>query len=336
MKYESSRRPAAAASSAAFPHWASSAGGAVRRAATLVALAVTVATVTLACSASSSAERHASVRVSYYLSLGDSLSVGVQPDAAGKSLPTEQGYANQLYAALRVGDPGLRLVKLGCSGETTHTMIDGGICSYPVHSQLAEAVRFLRAHRGKVSLVTIDIGANDPDSCISRASLGAIVSCVTKSFPETVANLTKIMSSIRAAAGGKARIVGMNYYVPALSQWRDGPRGPHHPPRCQRRHGPLGQQLARLSERLVVGYNKLLATVYQQFGARIANVFGAFHSGDFTDQVRVPGIGTVPRNVAAICLWTWECAASPRGPNEHARPIGYGVIALAFLLALRA
>ena len=65
------------------------------------------------------------------------------------------------------------------------------------------------------------------------------------------------------------------------------------------------------------------------------NVFGAFHSGDFTDKVRVPGIGTVPRNVAAICLWTWECAASPRGPNEHARPIGYGVIALAFLLALR-
>ncbi len=63
-------------------------------------------------------------------------------------------------------------------------------------------------------------------------------------------------------------------------------------------------------------------------------LFGAFHSGDFTDQVRVPGIGTVPRNVAAICLWTWECAASPRGPNEHARPIGYSVIALAFLLAL--
>src|SRR6204780_184207 len=232
MKYGSSSRPAAAAGSAAFPHRPSSAGGAVRRTATLVVLAATVAMATLACSASSSAARHPRVRVGYYLSLGDSLSVGVQPDAAGKSPPTGQGYANQLYAALRVGDPGLRLVKLGCSGETTHTMIDGGICSYPAHSQLAEAVRFLRTHRGKVSLVTIDIGANDPDSCISRASLGAVVSCVTKSFPETVANLTKIMSSIRAAAGDKVRIVGMNYYVPALSQWRDG---------------PLGQQLARLS-----------------------------------------------------------------------------------------
>ena len=286
----------------------------------LVVLAAIVATAAPACSATSSAARHASVRVrvSYYLSLGDSLSVGVQPDPAGKSLPTGQGYANQLAAALRLGDPGLRLVKLGCSGETTHTMIDGGICSYPARSQLAEAVRFLRAHRGKVSLITIDIGANDPDSCISRPSVGAVVSCVTKSFPQTVANLTKIMGSIRAAAGNKVRVIGMNYYVPALSQWRDG---------------PAGEQLARLSEGLVVGYNKLLATVYHQFGARVANVFGAFHSGDFTDKVRVPGIGTVPRNVASICLWTWECAASPRGPNEHARPIGYGVIALAFLLA---
>jgi lysophospholipase L1-like esterase len=275
------------------------------------------ATATLT-SAARAPERRASPRTSYYLSLGDSLSQGVQPDPAGASLPTQQGYPNQLYAALHLGDPGLRLVKLGCSGETTHTMIDGGICSYPAGSQLAEAVRFLRAHRGQVSLITIDIGANDPDSCISRPSIGAVASCVTKSFPETVANLTKIMSTIRGAAGRQVRIIGMNYYVPALAEWRNG---------------FAGQELARLSERLVVVYNGLLDSVYQQFGARVANVFGAFHSGDFTDQVRVPGIGTLPRNVAAVCLWTWECAPAPRGPNEHARAIGYGVIALAFLLA---
>ena len=134
-------------------------------------------------------------RPSYYLALGDSLSQGVQPDAAGASLPTGQGYADQLYAALRRGDPGLRLVKLGCSGETTaHDDRRRRICCYPAHSQLAEAISFLRAHRGQVSLITIDIGANDPDSCISRASLGAGRLCVTKSFPETAANLTKIMT----------------------------------------------------------------------------------------------------------------------------------------------
>jgi lysophospholipase L1-like esterase len=297
----------------------------VRRVATLVALATAVVAATTPAgaattltSAAGAPMRHASSRTSYYLSLGDSLSQGVQPDPAGASLPTQQGYPDQLYAALHLGDPGLRLVKLGCSGETTHTMIHGGICSYPAGSQLAEAARFLRAHRGQVSLITIDIGANDPDSCISRPSIGAVASCVTKSFPETVANLTKIMITIRVAGGRQVRIIGMNYYVPALAEWRNG---------------FAGQELARLSERLVVVYNRLLASVYQTFGARVANVFGAFHSGDFTDQVRVPGIGTLPRNVAAVCLWTWECAPAPRGPNEHARAIGYGVIALAFLLA---
>jgi lysophospholipase L1-like esterase len=194
----------------------------VRRVAALVALATAVVAATVPASfapvpasaapmltgGARAPGRHASPRISYYLSLGDSLSQGVQPDPAGASLPTQQGYPNQLYAALRAGHPGLRLVKLGCSGETTHTMIHGGICSYPAGSQLAEATRFLRAHRGQVSLITIDIGANDPDSCITRPSIGAVASCVTKSFPETVANLTKIMSTIRAAAGRQVRVIG--------------------------------------------------------------------------------------------------------------------------------
>ena len=39
----------------------------------------------------------------FYLALGDSLSQGVQPDAAGASVETGQGYADQLYAALLPG-----------------------------------------------------------------------------------------------------------------------------------------------------------------------------------------------------------------------------------------
>src|ERR1700683_4064220 len=97
MKYESSSRPAAAASSAVFPDRPSSAGGSVRRPATLAVLAATVAMPTLACSASSSVARHPRVRVGYYLSLGDSLSVGGQPGGARESRATGQGYAHQLY-----------------------------------------------------------------------------------------------------------------------------------------------------------------------------------------------------------------------------------------------
>ena len=293
----------------------------MRRLATLAVLVISAALVASCAApagAANSAARRAGSRTSYYLALGDSLSQGVQPDAAGVSLPTGQGYADQLYTALRAGDPGLRLVKMGCSGETTNTMIKGGICRYPAGSQLRQAVSFLRAHRGQVSLITIDIGANDPDSCIQRPTIMKIAGCITSSFSETTENLTKIMTQLRAAAGPAVRVIGMNYYVPALAEWRDG---------------LLGQQVARLAERLVVGYNQLLTRIYESYGARVANVFGAFHSGDFTDQVTLPGLGRLPRNVATVCLWTWECAAAPRGPNEHAREVGYGVIALAFLLA---
>ena len=40
----------------------------------------------------------------YYVSLGDSLSVGIQPNAAGASVETSQGYANQLFGLERFLD----------------------------------------------------------------------------------------------------------------------------------------------------------------------------------------------------------------------------------------
>jgi lysophospholipase L1-like esterase len=257
---------------------------------------------------------------SYYLALGDSLSRGFQPNPAGHSVPTDQGYPDQLYAMLHPGRPGLRLVKLGCGGETTTTMIHGGICSYPGGSQLAAAVRFLRAHPGRVSLVTIDIGANDPDACITHPSLSKIARCIGSAVPGTAGNLARIMRSLRAAGGGRLDVIGMSYYVPELAAWRDG---------------LAGQFLARLSERLAAGLNNLLTSTYEAFGARVADVAGAFRSGDFTSQATGSASGTVPRNVALICSWTWACAPPPRGPNEHANTAGYRVIAAAFRRADR-
>jgi lysophospholipase L1-like esterase len=254
---------------------------------------------------------------SYYLALGDSLSRGVQPDAAGVSVPTRYGYADQLYAALHRRQPGLRLVKLGCPGETTATMIKGGICRYPGGSQLTAAVSFLREHRSKVSLITIDIGANDPDSCITQPSVRKLATCVGKSIPEATANLGTILTRLRQAAP-HVRMIAMNYYLPALAEWRNG---------------LAGQALARVSELAAAGYNTLLTDVYRSFGVRVANVFSAFHTSDFSQQVSIPGLGRVPRNVAAICQWTWECAAPPRGPNQHANQAGYQVIAHTFLAA---
>jgi lysophospholipase L1-like esterase len=257
------------------------------------------------------------VPASYYLALGDSLSQGVQPDKAGASVETGQGYASQLYATLRRDHPSLRLVRLGCPGETTTTMIHGGICRYPGGSQLAAADAFLRAHRGHVMLVTLDIGANDPQDCVSASGFGLISSCIT-SMPDAADNLGVILADLRAAAGPSVRIVGMSYYLPELAQWRDG---------------LLGEEIARLSARIADGYNSLLMNAYAQVNIPVADVFGAFDTTNFGDQEAVPGVGTLPRNVALICRWTWECAPPPRGPNQHANQAGYAVIANAFLRA---
>ena len=248
----------------------------------------------------------------YYLALGDSLSQGVQPDAAGVSVETRDGYSDQVYAALRRSHPTLELVKLGCPGETTSTMINGGLCHYQGGSQLAAAVGFLGAHRGRVLLVTIDIGANDPEQCGSRPSLTQLASCAATGVPAAVTHLTTIMARLKAAAGPGVRIVGMTYYLPALAEWRDG---------------LPGHLVAWAAERLAATYNDLLDQVYTSAGARVANVFGAFDTADFAEQ------GTTPRNVALLCQWTWACAAPPRGPNQHANQAGYQVIARVFLQA---
>jgi lysophospholipase L1-like esterase len=255
--------------------------------------------------------------VRYYLALGDSLSVGAQPDASGTSVPTGQGYADQLYAILRRARPGLRLVKLGCIGETTVSMIHGGICRYPGGSQLADATSFLRAHRAQVSLVTLDIGANDPETCLLTPTPSGLVTCATKTIPDAISNLGTILARLRQADPG-AHITAMNYYLPALAQWR---------------HGFTGEMVARLVELGASGYNALLDREYRKYGVRVADVFSAFSTGDFGAKVTLRGYGSLPGNVAAICRWTWECAGSPRGPNQHPNQAGYQVITRAFLAA---
>jgi lysophospholipase L1-like esterase len=283
----------------------------------MAALAVMAAAVLTACSSPPAAKPPPPS--SYYLALGDSLSQGVQPDAAGASVETGQGYPDLVYATLLASHPALRLVRLGCPGETTQTMMHGGICHYSAGSQLAAATAFLRAHRGHVFLVTIDIGANDLEDCGNQPGITQLASCIGQ-LPKATANVAAILASLRAAAGPGVRIAGMNYYLPALAEWRSG---------------LLGRATAELSEKFAVAYDDLLKRAYGQAGITVANVFGAFETTNFGDPVTVPGIGSVPRNVARICQWTWECAPPPRGPNQHANAAGYRVIADAILAATK-
>jgi len=246
----------------------------------------------------------------YYLSLGDSLAQGVQPTSSGVSVVTDQGYVDDLYAAYRRQVPGLQLVKLGCPGESTDTMINGGVCPYsPDSSQLAAAADFLAAHRGRIALVTLDIGANDVDSCVSAA--GVDNACVAGGIAAAGTNLPVILGALQAADPG-VRVVGMNYYDPFLALWRQGSDG---------------QVLATDSVGLTNTFNGVLESAYKAAGVPVADVSTAF----FTNTSTMRPVVNLPLNVATICVLTWMCAPAPVGGNIHPRPLGYLVIAGTFV-----
>jgi lysophospholipase L1-like esterase len=245
----------------------------------------------------------------YYLSLGDSLATGVQPIGdPDRQFRTGDGYADQLAAIARLRLPSLRTVKLGYPGESTTTMIEGGLTEYPHGSQLDEAVYFLRAHRGSVAFVTIDIGANDLDGYVMEAIPGGMASMAR--------NLPGILATVQEAAGPGTPIVGMTVYDPILPQWLDG---------------PLGREIAQTSVwAAVVPINDCFREIYRAAGLHLADVEGAFATTDFDTREELAGVGPVPINVARACRWTWGGEPPPLGPDMHANVRGYRAIAEAF------
>jgi lysophospholipase L1-like esterase len=248
---------------------------------------------------------HADAAPHYYLALGDSLSRGYMPGAGD----TDQGYADDLYATLHAKDPSLQLVKLGCSGETTSTMISGGKCTdrYPVGtSQLAVAEQFLAANTGSVSYLTIDIGANDVAGCASGGSIDPI--CVTQGIATITANLKTILDGLTAADGKLPKSAGMNYYDPFLQSWLTGAQG---------------QVVAIASVGLLEAVNTVEATLYSLSNFKIADVATKFRSTEFLTMRATPGYGPLPTNVSYICQYTSMCSLQ----NIHANVAGYQLIA---------
>jgi lysophospholipase L1-like esterase len=282
----------------------------LRLGALAIALSLAIAQPVAAVGPGSSGD-HAPV---YYLSLGDSLAAGQQPIGDPADMyRTNEGYADQLYAIAKSWYPNLQLVKLGCPGETTGTMIDGGICAYDHGSQLDQAVAFLHAHQQFVAFVTIDLGVND-----FPCQTG--VECLPPGVVTIQANLPSILAALREAAGPSTPIVGATIYDPFLGAWLTGPEG---------------QAFAQLSVfQAIVPLNQLLTGIYGAAGMPVADVEGAFSTTDFTTMVPFPPLGAVPLNVVRICQWTWICAPAPLGPDNHATTAGYGAIAQAFALVL--
>lgn len=258
----------------------------------------------------------------FYLVLGASDSVGVQPAAAnGQPRPTDLGYANDVAAALAAAGTPVALTQLGCPGETTASMISGvDRCYSAGDGQLAQAVAFLSAHADDHGVVSIDLGFNDVRACLAPGPLGADPSCMAPRLAAVQAQLSAILAALRAAAGPHVVFVGLNHFDPFVAA----------PARHLRDALGVGRSVGAVDE-----LNEALADTYGAAGVPVAQVTRAFDQGDATPTA-YPGLGVVPAEVARVCELTWMCQRAPRGPNVHPNDAGYLQIAAEVLAALPA
>jgi lysophospholipase L1-like esterase len=252
-----------------------------------------------------------------YISLGDSLAAGMQPDASGRDRPTQQGYVDVVADRLGNVHPGLHTARLSCGGATTGTLISGGAgCQAQGEpGQLVQAERLMAGHP-ETMLVTVNIGDNDVESCFDADPPGVDTACVHRGRVAIARNLGQIAHRLRAAAPAGARVIGILDYDQFLALWL---------------RGPQGRTVARRSVRIIDSMNALMASVYRANGVEVADASQRFGTDDLADQRPLAGVGTVPLAVERICRWTYACG--PR-MDDHARPQGYTQIARAIISTL--
>lgn len=245
----------------------------------------------------------------FYLAIGGSASVGVQPTVSyPKGQRTDYGYADYLVTEEAAKGVTLDLHELGCSGETTNSMLNGGDRCYAwPDTQLNEALEFLQSHQDENGLVTLDLGFNDLRPCFHDWTTDS--KCVEAHLDTVQQQLTQIVALLQYSAGPRVKFVGVGHYDPFLADSLTG-------------HATT----AKWSLRIVRHLDEILSSVYESAGIPIADVGDAFKISS-TLPVDLAGVGTVPENVADVCLMTWMCQPAPLGPNIHPNDAGYQTIA---------
>ena len=262
----------------------------------------------------------------YYLSLGDSYSIGYQPGIGGTS-----GYAGYVAGALQ-----LRAENFGCGGATTTSILHSLGCGDPasqdaVHysgiTQEQAALNFIAGHKGAVRLITISIGGNDFDGCSTAA-------CVRSAMPVMEANIKSLVGSVSRAlvkeSDTKARIIGLTYPDVDLGLYVY----PTNPPTAARVTEARSSILA--FDDLI---NPTLKTAYlSQARSSFVDVtsapYGRATKGDDTNLGLTESLapyGIIPVSVAEVCQLTYFCSQG----NIHADTEGYDFIGKLVVSAYR-
>ncbi len=264
----------------------------------------------------------ASSAARYYLALGDSYAVGLQPS------PVPGPTAG--YTAVVARSTHLRLADFGCAGATTTSMLktvgcappygpgaSSGAVAYPTQTQTAAATAFLRKHRGHIGLITVSIGGNDITHCAAAPDPTA---CVLSAMPTVHHNVQRIAGMLRKAAGPHVPLIGLTYPDVLLGLWVY-PSG----------HG--NTSLATLSVTAFKDlFNPALTLAYRAAGGRLVDVTRT--TGGYTPlgkKTTLAPYGTVPVAVARTCALTWFCQLG----NIHAKTAGYTLMGRAILSEYR-
>ena len=223
-----------------------------------------------------------------YLALGDSLAAGYQPGGAELR---DTAYPALTAGRLAARGAPLTVENLGCSGETTTSLIKGGKCRFAEGSQLEQAESLLKSRRGEVGLVTIDIGGNDLLRCV-RGGADIDTACVADGVRTVHRNLPTILKRLRASAGKDVPVLVLGYYNPwVAAKALDQPvKGADAAARAYSRLSETIEDAAKGAGTTFVGLDKAFAT-------------------NDTTPTTIGG-RTVPENAARICTLTNVCTAA--------------------------
>jgi hypothetical protein len=259
----------------------------------------------------------------FYLSLGDSYSVGYQPGIG----------ATAGYTAVVAKKEHMTLENFGCGGATTSSILSAIGCiesgfgpvaafdavPYPSTTQEQAALTFIADNPGRVGLITVSIGGNDVTSCANAPNLGAIEACVAAADALISTDVGSLVSSLDSALGTAgdptAKVVGLTYPDVILGDWVF----------------PSGSPDPSLAGVSVTAFDDLInPTLSAAYGAsNFVNVTQAPYktatAGDdtpLTTTQKVKPYGVIPSAVAEICKLTYFCALG----NIHANDKGYKFI----------